>query len=79
MEFNIHLKQPQPDLAAVESALLSIDPAAVLDMDRAAGKLRVSSCATETELISMMANAGHAIEPGDIERLPSVCCGGCSG
>lgn len=81
MQFDIHLdaEAPRIDLDAVEQRLLALDPAGVVDLDRATGTLRVSTYLAEDELASLLAQAGHAVPPDRIRRLPSVCCGGCGG
>jgi len=79
MEYAIHLGDAAVDLAAVERHLLDLDPAALVDHDTAARTLRCSTSATALELQMTLAQAGLRLAPGAIERLPSVCCGGCSG
>lgn len=81
MQFDIHLEAgaPRVDLAAVEQRLLALDPAGILDLDEAAGTLRVSTCLSEDELAALLAQAGQVLRPDRIRRLPSVCCGGCGG
>jgi len=79
MEYVIRLDDALADLAAIERPLLDLDPAALLDRDAATGTLRCSTSALAVELMLVFAQAGHLLAPDAIERLPSVCCGGCSG
>lgn len=77
MQFNIHLVPPGLDIAAVEDRLQALDPAGLADIEGSV--LRVSTAASENDLIALLADVGHPIRPEQVERLPSVCCGGCSG
>jgi len=43
------------------------------------GDLRCATSALAVELLLAFAHAGYRLSPDDIVRLPSVCCGGCSG
>ena len=79
MEYRVELAGMTPDLAAVSDALLAADPAAVADFDAAAGALRVSTCVESDELLELLLLAGAAGSRGQVELMPSVCCGGCSG
>lgn len=79
MEYVIRLDDAPADLAAIERQLLDLDPAALLDRDAASGALRCSTSALAVELMLVFAQAGQRLAPDAIERLPSACCGGCSG
>lgn len=79
MQFSIRLPSTPSNLAAVEAALLELDPAGVADMDRDGLTLRLSGNVTETELAAMLGLLGHPVRLDQVERLPSVCCGGCGG
>jgi len=68
-----------PDMAAIERALSELDPAALLDFDVRASVVRISSVATETELLACLQQAGIGAEAEQFVRLPSECCGGCGG
>lgn len=68
-----------PDMAAIERAIAELDPAALLDFDVRASMVRISSVATETELLACLQQAGVGAEAGQFVRLPSECCGGCGG
>ena len=67
---------PQPEL--IEGALLDADPAAVFDIDPAAG-LRIATSLGVDELRALMQALGCEVSREQIEVLPSICCGGCSG
>lgn len=79
MEFNIRPVRDDLDAGVIEAALQMIDPASIVDRDPTTGAMRVSTVALEIELRQIFAEAGHALPFDAIERVPSVCCGGCSG
>ena len=79
MEYAIQLDAPAPDLGAITDALQDIDPAAVADLDHDGHTLRLSTNMLDQELLEALALCGHPIRPDHISRLPSVCCGSCSG
>lgn len=54
-----------------------VDPAAIAD--RAGPLLRVATCLSHSELEALCGEAGIALGEGDLEQLPSECCGGCGG
>lgn len=68
-----------PDIAAIERAITELDPAALLDFDIHASMVRISSVATEAELLDCLRQAGVGTGAGQFVRLPSECCGGCGG
>jgi len=68
-----------PDIAAIEQAIVELDPAAVLDLGTQASMVRISSVATEAELIDCLRQAGVTAGADQLVRLPSECCGGCGG
>lgn len=79
LEFTIHTGGAHPDLSTLENALLDFDPSALIDIDAASGNLRIWANASELELSLLLAGAGCVVPVSRIERMPSVCCGGCSG
>ncbi|NCT72224.1 MAG: hypothetical protein GXC75_14890 [Xanthomonadaceae bacterium] len=79
MEYVIRLAEAPTDLASLEHYLLDLDPAAIIDVAPTTGALRCSTSATAAELLHAFADAGYLVMPHAIERVPSVCCGGCSG
>lgn len=79
MQFNIRINESSLDIGQIESALGEIDPAAVVDLDAVSRMLRVSTIALPGELIDILDRSGCRIALADIELVPSVCCGGCSG
>lgn len=78
MEFHVRASRPLPPLATIEDAVLAFDPAAVVDIDPASG-LRVNAAIDVAELTALLNGVGGAVDPGEVEQQPSVCCGGCSG
>jgi hypothetical protein len=79
MQFLLHTTRQAPDLAAIEDAIADLDPAVLLDADASAQVLRISTVLTEDELLASLRQAGVDAAPSDLERQPSVCCGGCGG
>lgn len=79
MKFNIHTHGRPVDLASVEQALLSADPAGMIDLDGLNNVLRVSTYLDGAGLQSLITDAGFSVPQGDVELVPSDCCGGCSG
>ena len=51
----------------------------LVDRDVVTGHLRCSTSALAVELLLAFSHAGYRLVPDDIVRMPSVCCGGCSG
>ena len=78
MQFTM-ITRSTPDMATIERAVSELDPAALLDFDAHASIVRISSVATETELLACLQQADVGVEAEQLVRLPSECCGGCSG
>ena len=79
MEFRINANGPLPGIDSIEDALRALDPAAVADIQPGTSIIRVSATVEPHELVSLMQGLGLPLVPDDIERVPSICCGGCSG
>lgn len=79
MEYIIRVDDKAVDLTILAHALLKLDPSLLVDRDVSTGKIRCSTSALAGELLSAFSSAGHPLAPEDIQRLPSACCGGCSG
>ncbi|NLC61256.1 MAG: hypothetical protein GX761_08230 [Gammaproteobacteria bacterium] len=79
MEFHIGRDARMPDISVLEDALLGHDPAALIDLDPAAGLVRISTWLAAGQLAEVLGAAGWVIQPDRIEQQPSVCCGGCGG
>ena len=79
MEFRINANGPLPGIDSIEDALRVLDPAAVVDIRPGTSTIRVSAIVEPHELVSLMQDLGLPLVPDDIERVPSICCGGCSG
>lgn len=79
MEFHIEMTAPSAALGAIESVLLDVDPASVVDIDSAGKILRVSASLTAAQLLELVRKSGYALTPRQVVQLPSICCGGCSG
>ena len=78
MEYVFRTAGPVPDLDQIERELAALDPAALLDLDSSGSAVRISTWLTQLELLGCLRAAGVDIPPGDLEQVPSVCCGGCS-
>ena len=79
MKFNIKTNGKVVDVFAIEQALIKIDPSALIDIDRTNASLRVSTCLDDSELSSLMTEAGYPVSTLDVQGVPSECCGGCGG
>ncbi|WP_206858261.1 hypothetical protein [Lysobacter changpingensis] len=77
MEFAVALDLGSVDLARIDEALREVDPAALVDAD--GGSLRIAGVFDIPTLVSVLRDAGCDVSASDVQRLPSVCCGGCSG
>ncbi len=79
MKFKIRTDGLTIDVFAIEEALMDVDPAALIDIDRKTCSLRVSTCLDDAELLSLIKDAGFPIPAENLQGVPSDCCGGCSG
>lgn len=79
MEFLIRLDRPVRDPDAIDAAIRDFDPAATIAIDPLDGFLRVASWLDASNLLVLLRESGHAVEPHQLTQLPSVCCGSCSG
>lgn len=79
MEYVVRLDTAGLDLERIGRSLQEIDPAAVADIDPLDRALRVSATMLDRELLEALAQAGHPVGSAQVERMPSICCGGCSG
>lgn len=79
MEFHIKTHGVKPDLDAINSALVDVDPLAVADMDPEGASLRVAVELGAPELIALLTGAGFPVDWRQLEQVPSVCCGACGG
>ena len=78
-EFAFDSPHAMPDLALLDRAILGMDPAALVDLDASGRTIRMATVLTQAELLACLEQAGLPAEPSRLHRLPSVCCGGCSG
>lgn len=79
MEYTIQLSRAPVDVDRVRDALEDIDPAAIVDLDPRGQGLRVWANMLDRELYAAFERAGHPPDSIQVTRLPSVCCGSCSG
>lgn len=79
MEFIVHVADVVPDLDTVRVACLAADPTVLVDIDPRDGALRIATQLDAGSIASALADAQLVLEPGQLEQVPSVCCGGCSG
>lgn len=79
MEYRIDLPpDAQFQMTRFESALLEADPAAVFDVDPAR-VVRVATTLGPADLEALLRALGTHFDHANVEALPSICCGGCSG
>ena len=78
MEYTLPGSAP-PDLATIQLSLAASDPSALIDFDAGASSLRISTLATEQELLACLHQAGVIDAATRLIRVPSQCCGGCGG
>lgn len=79
MEFHIRFSGTAPDPEVVEEAIRTVDPSVVVDIEPGTGTLRIAACVDAIELAALVSRAGLVVAPSQVIRLPSICCGGCSG
>ena len=78
MEYRIELFGALPAPATLAALLEVEDAAAVADFD-GARLWRINTSLAAEEVLALFARAGCRVSPAQMERVPSVCCGGCSG
>ena len=79
MEYRIELFGALPAPATLAALLEGEDAAAVADFDQARRLWRINTSLSSGEVLDLFARAGCRVSPAQVERVPSVCCGGCSG
>ncbi len=79
MEYKINMPTAFIKLEAIEQAISEMDPAAVAGLDASGTVLMVSTTIGDVALLSVLGQAGHRVSLEQLERVPSVCCGGCGG
>lgn len=79
MQYRIHGPIAASGLAAIEASLTMEDPAALIDLDAGGRLLRIATSLPHQALHSALLRAGCAVEPAQVESVPSECCGGCGG
>lgn len=79
MQYRLPLSGDTPRLPMIEAALLDADPSAIADIDLMSASLRIATQLDHDSLLDVVRGAGVAIGAGELEQLPSECCGGCGG
>lgn len=79
MEFHIRTNAPFLDPGAIDAAIRAVDPSALVDIDPASHALRVAASIDAAQLVALIRRAGYPVTPDQVEQVPSICCGGCSG
>lgn len=79
MQYRIHGPIVQSHLPAIEASLAIEDPAALVDLDAGGQLLRIATSLPDSAVRSALRRAGCDIDPLQLERVPSECCGGCGG
>lgn len=77
----VHLRQAlAPELRTlVSQRLQEIDPAALVDLDRLTGHLRLNTLASSQELQQILTAIDPALADAELHYVRSGCCGGCGG
>ena len=78
-KFAFESPRPLPELSVLERALLTLDPAALVDLDASGRTIRMATVLTRPELLECLDAAGLPADASRLRQLPSTCCGGCSG
>lgn len=79
MQFTVKLAGTTPDTDAIRQALTDVDPSAMVDIEPNGQTLRIASALETDQLSTLITQAGHPVAEGDLDRVPSECCGGCGG
>lgn len=79
MQFRIDITGATPDIGAIEQAIGTVDPAALVDIDAAGRTLRVAAAVDAAQLLGLIGQAGYAVATAQLQQVPSECCGGCGG
>ena len=79
MEFKLPLAEPIADLESVRETVCALDPSAVLDTGADGLTLRINAALAPLDLAWSLRKAGVPASADQLQALPSVCCGGCSG
>ena len=79
MEYKINTAIAAAEVEAIEQAIGEVDPAALAGLDPSGKVLMVSTVIGGDALLAILDQAGHGISEAQLERVPSVCCGGCGG
>lgn len=79
MEFHVHVTGAALDMEKILDAIQQVDPSAVMDIDHAGQVLRVAAAVDLPELLAALDDAGCRVWPYQVQQLPSICCGSCSG
>jgi hypothetical protein len=77
VQYHIRVDDPSAAVERLAEAVTWVDPAAIADC--AGALVRISTCLSHAELHALCGDAGIALGDGDLEQLPSECCGGCGG
>lgn len=78
MEYRITLPPATRDPTRLEGALLEADPAVVFDVDPSR-VVRVATTLGAAELTALLRALDDEFGDAQVQALPSICCGGCSG
>jgi hypothetical protein len=78
-KININITDATPDIDAIEQAIGTVDPSALVDIDPAGRTLRVAAAIDAAQLLGLISRAGYPVTTDQLELVPSECCGGCGG
>lgn len=79
MDYAILTPTPLADIRALASAILAVDPAAVIDLAADGRTVLLATVLGSRSVEDLFAEAGHPLPAGTVSPLASNCCGGCGG
>jgi hypothetical protein len=79
MEFHIRFSGAAPAPDVIEDIVRTADPSAMVDIEPGTHTLRIAASIDAIELAALVSQSGLAVAPSQVIRIPSICCGGCSG
>lgn len=79
MEYHLRIPRLFPEFNAIDDAIRTADPAAMVDTDAEGATLRIATLLPRAQVAELVTAAGYPVARDQVQQLPSICCGGCSG
>ena len=79
MQYEINGITAMLDMPRFEQVLGDADPASLVDIDPRTSAVRISTLLDAASIRALLAQCGADPMRADVQALPSICCGGCSG